>query len=395
MNKKVNFLDLGLQPLANNYLKKNQLNKKEKKYRLKIGLDLKTKLVSINKPIASEIMFNSNYPYRSSMSKTMIKSFKDLSKLIKKKYKPKKILEIGSNDGSFIKNFSKKNTIGVEPCSNVEKITKNKGFNTYAKYWNTSTAKKILGKNGKVDLIYSANTISHIENLDEVFKSINIILNKNGIIIIEDPSLLECLKKNTYDQFYNEHIYVFSLIGIESILKRYDLEIFNVQNLKIHGGSNRYFIKRKINKIPINSSVKINRKKEINYGIKNISTYFKFAKRVKSSKKKLRKIFLKLRYKKKDIIGYGVTAKSTTILNYCDIGKKFISYFVDTTKDIQNKFTPGMKIPIYRYPGYIEKNIDYVFLGAWNFKEEIFKKEKKFIKNGGKFIIHTPIPKII
>ena len=395
MNKKVNFLDLGLQPLANNYLKKNQLNKKEKKYRLKIGLDLKTKLVSINKPIASEIMFNSNYPYRSSMSKTMIKSFKDLSKLIKKKYKPKKILEIGSNDGSFIKNFSKKNTIGVEPCSNVEKITKNKGFNTYAKYWNTSTAKKILGKNGKVDLIYSANTISHIENLDEVFKSINIILNKNGIIIIEDPSLLECLKKNTYDQFYNEHIYVFSLIGIESILKRYDLEIFNVQNLKIHGGSNRYFIKRKINKIPINSSVKINRKKEINYGIKNISTYFKFAKRVKSSKKKLRKIFLKLRHKKKDIIGYGVTAKSTTILNYCDIGKKFISYFVDTTKDKQNKFTPGMKIPIYRYPGFIKKNIDYIFLGAWNFKEEIFKKEKKFIKNGGKFIIHTPIPKII
>ena len=395
MSKKVNFLDLGLQPLANNYLKKNQLNKKENKYRLKIGLDLKTKLVSINKPIASEIMFNSNYPYRSSMSKTMIKSFKDLSKLIKKKFKPKKILEIGSNDGSFIKNFSKKITIGVEPCSNVEKITKNKGFNTYAKYWNISTAKKILSKNGKVDLIYSANTISHIENLDEVFKSINIILNKNGIIIIEDPSLLECLKKNTYDQFYNEHIYVFSLIGIESILKKYDLEIFNVQNLKIHGGSNRYFIKRKTNKIPINLSVITNRKKEINYGIKSISTYIKFAKRVKSSKKKLRKIFLKLRYKKKNIIGYGVTAKSTTILNYCDIGKKFISYFVDTTKDKQNKYTPGMKIPIYKYPGFIEKNIDYIFLGAWNFKEEIFKKEKKYIKNGGKFIIHTPMPKII
>ena len=395
MSKKVNFLDLGLQPLANNYIKKNQLNNKEKKYRLKIGLDLKTKLVSINKPIASEIMFNNNYPYRSSMSKTMIKSFKDLSKLIKKKFKPKKILEIGSNDGSFIKNFSKKKTIGVEPCSNVEKITKNKGFNTYAKYWNTSTAKKILSKNGKVDLIYSANTISHIENLDEVFRSINIVLNKNGIIIIEDPSLLECLKKNTYDQFYNEHIYVFSLIGIESILKKYDLEIFNVQNLKIHGGSNRYFIKRKTNKIPINLSVITNRKKEINYGIKSISTYIKFAKRVKSSKKKLRKIFLKLRYKKKNIIGYGVTAKSTTILNYCDIGKKFISYFVDTTKDKQNKYTPGMKIPIYKYPGFIEKNIDYIFLGAWNFKEEIFKKEKKYIKNGGKFIIHTPMPKII
>ena len=395
MNKKVNFLDLGLQPLANNYLKKSQLNNKEKKYRLKIGLDLRTKLVSINKPIASEIMFNSNYPYRSSMSKTMIKSFNDLSKLIKKKFKPKKILEIGSNDGSFIKNFSKKKAIGIEPCSNVERITKNKGFNTYANYWNTTTAKKILKKDGKVDLIYSANTISHIENLDEVFEAIGIILNKNGIIIIEDPSLLECLKKNTYDQFYNEHIYVFSLVGIESILRKYNLEIFNVQNLKIHGGSNRYFIKRKNNKIKVNLSVKINRKKEINYGIKKISTYVKFANRVKSSKKKLKKIFLQLRNKKKDIIGYGVTAKSTTILNYCDIDKKFISYFVDTTKDKQNKYTPGTKIPIYKYPGFIEKKIDYIFLGAWNFKEEIFEKEKKFIKNGGKFIIHTPIPRII
>ena len=120
MNKYINFLDLGLQPLANS----NNLKKKEKKYRLKVGINLKTKLVSINKPISSKIMFNNKYPYRSSMSKTMIKSFLDLSKFINKKFNPNKILEIGSNDGSFIKNFSKKKVIGIEPCSNVEKITK-------------------------------------------------------------------------------------------------------------------------------------------------------------------------------------------------------------------------------------------------------------------------------
>ena len=108
MKNNINFLDLGLQPLANNYLYKKDLKKKEKKYRLKVGINLKTKLVSINKPISSKIMFNNKYPYRSSMSKTMIKSFTDLSKLINKKFSSKKILEIGSNDGSFIKNFSKK-----------------------------------------------------------------------------------------------------------------------------------------------------------------------------------------------------------------------------------------------------------------------------------------------
>jgi methylation protein EvaC len=395
LRKYINFLDLGLQPLANNYLNKKDLKKKEKKYRLKVGINIKTKLVSINKPLSSKIMFNNKYPYRSSMSKTMIKSFVDLSKLINKKFNPKKILEIGSNDGSFIKNFQKEKVIGIEPCSNVEKITKKMGFNTYANYWNLRTAKKILKINGKVDLIYSANTISHIKNLNEVFESINIVLNDDGILIIEDPSLLECIKKNTYDQFYNEHIYVFSLIGIESILKKHNLEIFHVQNLKIHGGSNRYFIKKIFNRRKINTSVKVNKNKEINYGLKKLSTYKQFAKRVISSKKTLRDIFNQIYAKNKKIIGYGVTAKSTTILNYCKINKNLIEYFLDTTKDKQNKYTPGTKIPIYKYSGFIEDNIEFAFLGAWNFKDEIFKKEKKFIERGGKFIIHTPIPKII
>ena len=395
MKNKINFLDLGFQPLANNYLRKNELNKKEKKYRLKIGININTKLVSINNPISSKMMFNDKYPYRSSMSKTMLKSFKNLAITINKNFKPKKILEIGSNDGSFIKNFSKKKVIGIEPCSNIEKITKKKGFNTYPLYWNLKTAKKLLKKEGKVDLIYSANTISHIEDLDQVFKSINILLNDNGTLIVEDPSLLECLKKNTYDQFYNEHIYVFSLLGIENILKKHNFEIFHVQNLEIHGGSNRYFIKKKINKGQIFSSVNKQRKKELNYGIQKIMTYKKFAKRVKLSKEKLKRIFLKITSKEKKIIGYGVTAKSTTILNYCKIGKRLISYFIDTTKDKQNKYTPGTKIPILKYLGFIEKDVDFVFLGAWNFQKEIFNKEKKFIKRGGKFIIHTPKPKIL
>jgi len=395
MSEYINFLDLGNQPLANNYLKKNQLLKKEKKYRLKVGINNVNKLVSIEKPLSSRIMFNQNYPYRSSMSKTMIKSFKDLSNFIKKKFKPKKILEIGSNDGSFLKNFSKKKSIGIEPCSNVEKITKSKGYNTHSEYWNKITAKEILKKNGKVDLIYSANTISHIQNLNEVFQSINIVLKDNGILILEDPSLLECLKRNTYDQFYNEHIYVFSLIAIENVLHEHNLEVFHIQNLKIHGGSNRYFIKKKNNKIKINSSVKINRDKEIKYGLNNLKTYRSFAKRVQKSKKTLKKIFIKIKNKDKVIVGYGVTAKSTTILNYCKIGKKYISYFIDTTLDKQNKYTPGTKIPIYKYVGLDRKKVDYIFLGAWNFKDEIFKKEKKFIINGGKIITHTPVPRII
>jgi len=220
----------------------------------------------------------------------MKNSFKILSNNIKKKFKPKKILEIGSNDGSFLKNFNKKISVGIEPCKNVEKITKKQKFNTIPEYWDIKLAKKIQKKYDSFDLIYSANTITHIKNLDEVFKAINLVLSKNGVLIIEDPSLLECLKRNTYDQFYNEHIYVFSTIALKNILKKFNLEIFKIENLSTHGGSNRYYIKKKHSKHKINISTKKQKKIEIKNGLHKLSTYKKFRDRVMSSKAKLIKL---------------------------------------------------------------------------------------------------------
>jgi SAM-dependent methyltransferase len=392
------FLDLGLQPLANKYLTKNDLKnkKKEQFYHLEVGFDNKTKLVSILNKVPSQKMFDNSYPYRSSMSKTMTDSFKKLSKKIIKNYKPKLILEIGSNDGSLIKNFNKKNVICVEPCKNLAIITKNKGFKTYDDYWDIKLAKKIKSKYQKVDLIYSANTLSHIANLDSVFKSISYILSEDGILIIEDPSLLECLKRVAYDQFYNEHIYVFSLLGIKNIIKKYNFEVFKVEKLKTHGGSIRYFIKKKSNfKIKTHISVKNHLKDELRYKMNKFSTYIKFRNKVKKSKSKLIDIFRKIKKKDKKIIGYGSTAKSVTILNYCKIKSETLDYFVDTTPNKTKKYMPGTHIYIDKYQKNLLNNVDYIFLGAWNFKEEIFKKEKKFIKRGGKFITHIPIPKII
>ena len=393
-NKIIEFLDLGNQPLANSYIKKKDLAKKERKYRLIVCFNKINKLVSIKKTFSSKDMFNNEYPYRSSTSQTMSLHLKRLAQKIKR-IKPNKILEIGSNDGCFIKNFDRKKTIGVEPCSNVEKITKKQKYNTYPEFWSPKLAKKILKEHNKVNLIFSSNTISHIKNLDEVFKGINIVLDEKGMFILEDPSLLECLKKNTYDQFYNEHIYVFSYLSLQNALKKHNLEIFKIEKLKIHGGSNRYYIKKKTNKIKFHISVSHHKFKEIKYGLESLKTYIKFAKRIENSKKKLFSIFTKCKKNNKKIIGYGATAKSVTILNYCNINNSMINYFVDTTPDKQNKYTPGTKILIKKYSNLINDNVDYAFLGAWNFKKEIFTKEKKYIKKGGKFIIHTPYPRII
>lgn len=388
------FLDLGKQPLANNYL--NFYKKKQTKYNLKLFYNTKTKMVSISKRIPSEQMFTNNYPYRSSMSQTMRNSFYKLSLEIKKKFKVNNILEIGSNDGALIQNFHRKNVIGVEPCNNLAKITSRKGYLTYNKYWNYILAKKIKKKHGKIDLVYSANTLTHISNLNNVFKSISYLLRKDGIIIIEDPSLLECIKKNSYDQFYNEHIYLFSAISVKKLLNKFDLEIFDIKKLLTHGGSLRYYIKRKINKnFKKSSNVDKQIQEEIKFGLHKFRTYEKFSKNVKKSKKNLLKILDKINKDNKKIIGYGATAKAVTVLNYCNIDNKLISNFTDMTPEKINNYMPGRNIKILKYKKDILKSYDYVFLGAWNFKDEIFKKERVFIKKGGKFITHVPTPRVI
>ena len=173
--------------------------------------NLKNKLVSILNIISAKKMFNDKYPYRSSMSKTMLHAFKKIARRIKKTFNPNFVIEIGSNDGSFIKNFNKKKVIGIEPCSNMAKITNAMGYKTYPNFWNIKLAKKIKLKVKNIDLIYAANTVSHIRDLNSVFNSISHVLSDNGVLIIEDPSLLECFKKVSYDQFYNEHIYILSL----------------------------------------------------------------------------------------------------------------------------------------------------------------------------------------
>ena len=389
------FLDLGYQPLANSYILKDKLNHKENKFKLEVGFDKKNYLVSILKTVSKEKMFNKDYPYKSSESNTMRKSFKDFANKIKKKFKPKFIIEIGSNDGAFINNFNRNNVVGVEPCKNLAQITKKKNYTTYSEYWSQNLSKKIT-KNKKADLVYSANTLSHIENFNEIFKAINNALSKKGILILEDPSLLKCLQNVAYDQFYCEHIYVFSTLALREILKKFKLEIFDIENTKTHGGSNRYYIKKINNNFyKIKDAVKHEIKKELRFGLDKFSTYKKFEKKVKLSKQKLIKIFKDLNKKKLRIIGYGATAKSCTVLNYCGIGNKYIEYFFDTTSYKINKYLPGSKILIKKYKKLDLSEVDVAYLGAWNFKEEIFKKEKSFIKKGGRFITHIPYPKII
>ena len=390
MKKK--FLNLGKQPLANSFL--TRLKKNEFFYNLSVSFDTKNFLVSVTNPVNPKKQYTNKYAHRASESKTMREAFKNTAKKLTKKLSPKLIMEIGSNDGVFIKNFPRKKVIAVEPCKNLANITK-KNFKTYPNFWNKSLAGKIFNKNKKADLIFSANTISHIPNIKETLEAIESSLSDRGVLVIEDPSLKSVIKTNSYDQFYDEHVYVFSALAIFEITKKYKLKLFDAEELENHGGSLRYYISKENSKyVKTNRLNKIMNNEKKN-GLNKYKTFLNFAKRVKKSKKDLIKLLSSLKKKNKKIISYGATYKSTTVFNYCNIGTKYFDYVTDTTLNKQGKFTPGKHIPIISPEEGFDNSVDFAFLGAWNFKKEIIKKEKKFINKGGRFITHVPSVKIL
>ncbi len=393
MKKK--FLNLGKQPLANSFLSSNskKILNKEFFYNLTVSFDTLDYLVSITNPVNPKYQYTDKYAHRASESFTMRNAFAKIAKDIKKKFNPNVIMEIGSNDGVFIKNFERKKVIAVEPCKNLANLTKKK-YKTFPDFWNKNLAKKIFTKSKKADVIFSANTISHIPDLKETFDAIDFSLSKNGILIIEDPSLLSVIKNNSYDQFYDEHVYVFSSIAISNIVKNSNLRLFHAEKIETHGGSMRYYICKNEAKFKKTKTLSATIKQEKNAKLHKFSTYLLFSKKVKASKKKLIKIVKNLKSKNKKIISYGATYKSSTIFNYCKIGKNLINYVTDTTINKQGKYTPGQHIPIISPEKGMNHTVDYAFLGAWNFKKEILKKEKAFIKRGGKFITHVPVAKI-
>ena len=386
------FLNLGRQPLANSFLKNIKKNtlRNEFFYNLKICFNTKNYLVSVAKPVNPKKQYTDKYAHRASESNTMRSAFKNVAKKLFKRFRPKKIMEIGSNDGVFLRNFNKKSVIAVEPCKNLARLTK-KLFKTYDEFWNLKLAKKLIKqKKGEIDLIFSANTISHIPNLKETFRGIYNILSKNGVLVIEDPSLLKVLQNNSYDQFYDEHVYVFSSISINNVIQEFGLRLFDVEHLSTHGGSNRYYICKKNGKYKKSLRLKNAIKNEISYKLHKIESYLKFSKRINLSRKNLFNLMKRLKKKNKKIISYGATYKSTTVFNYCNINSKIIDYVTDTTSNKQGKYTPGTHIKIISPEHGMNNTVDYAFLGAWNFKKEIFKKEKNFLKRGGKFITHVP-----
>ena len=377
------FMSFGKMPMANAFLNKDQF-KNEFFYNLEVGFSPKYYLFQINDYPVSKKIFNDDYPFYTGKSNYMIKHFKDFSDWIKKNYlqSTSKIIEIGTNDGTFLKNFSKKNIshCGFEPSKKIAQIARKKGLNVISNFFNKKNANKLNKFKKKTDVVFAANVICHIPDLNDLIQGIDIVLSKKGVFIFEEPYLGSMFKKVSFDQIYDAHIYMFSLLSIREIFKKYDFDLIDAYPQTTHGGSMRYVIARK-NERTISDRVNKIINNEIISNMNSLKACKTFKEKCEISKNRFKKKLLTYKNQGKRICGYAASAKSTTLLNYSQINKNIIEFIVDSTNEKIGKFSPGMHIPVVS-PNYFRKNLcDVMVLLSWNHKKEILIKEKKFIKN--------------
>tara|TARA_B100000780_G_scaffold278780_1_gene253634 strand:+ start:1089 stop:2285 length:1197 start_codon:yes stop_codon:yes gene_type:complete len=386
------FMSFGKMPIANGFLKKKNF-KKEFFFEMEVGFSKDISLFQLNEHPKPTLMFNKNYPFFTGSSKGMIEHFKEYADWIKKNYfkKVKNLIEIGSNDGTFLKNFSSKkvNNIGIEPSKNVANVAKKNGIKTINSFFNYRNVSKLKNLQNNTDIICAANAICHVPKLKDLIKGVDFLLSQNGLFIFEEPYLGSMYKKVSYDQIYDEHIFMFSVSSIKKIFKLFNFDLIDVLPQTTHGGSMRYVVARK-NSRKIKKNVQKYLEYEKKHNIDSKKGCLKFKKKCELSRKKLKNKINNIIKNKKNIAGYAATSKSTTILNYCNIDHRHIDFISDTTTEKVGKFAPGTHIPIVSMKHFRKKIPDYTFLFAWNHKNEIFKKEKKFLKRT-KWIAHIKI----
>lgn len=399
-NKKMHkVLSLGKLPLANSFLKHNQLKNKEDFFPLDLNLCKKCGLVQLADIVDPNLMFK-NYLYVSSTSKSFIEHFEKFANDIYERFDLNNndlVIDVGSNDGILLKPFKKLGvkTLGVDPAKNVAEIAREAGIETIVDFFNEKVAHRILLEYAKAKIITAANVFAHTNNWDEFIKSAKILLSEDGVLIIEAPYLLDFIKKNLFDTVYHEHLSYIAVRPLLKFFKKHKMIIFDVQKVSSHGGSIRVFIKNSKGPYKLERRVYDFVKNEKSNCLALAATYKKFSKKIENNKQKLIKLLKTLKKNGRTIIGFGAPAKGNTLLNYFGIGPELIDYIVDDSKLKQGLYTPGTHIRI-NSPNKLKKDdADYVLILAWNFADKIIENHSYLKKKGVKFIKPVPVPRIV
>ena len=385
-------LSFGKMPIANGFLREDQFAD-EFFHNLGISFCPECSLVQLAEPLDPAMQYHENYAYFASTSARAVEHFSQaasqISALISDQPDPF-VVEIGSNDGIMLRNFAKDGVrhLGVEPSENVAKEAIRNGISTKCDFFGQATATEILQEHGAADAIFGANVITHIPDIHSLLASVHLLLKDEGVFIIEDPYLGDIIEKTAYDQFYDEHVFYFCLTSLQSLLDQHGMTIVDAEPQLVHGGSMRYFAVKKAR--PSSSRLAKLQAREDTLGLGQASTFRALSDKIIASKTELVDLLSGLKRDGKRVVGYGATAKSTIVTNFCGVGPELLEFISDTTPTKQGKFSPGAHIPVQPYEEFQRDYPQYAVLFAWNHGEEILAKEQDFLRRGGRFITFVP-----
>jgi C-methyltransferase C-terminal domain/Putative zinc binding domain/Methyltransferase domain len=388
-------VDLGMSPLCESYLSGNQLDQREAFYPLHVRVCGKCFLAQLEAYVSPEEIF-SDYAYFSSYSDSWLAHAKKYADQMTERFQlnaESLVVELASNDGYLLQYFVGKAipVLGIEPAANIAPFAEQKGVPTLVKFFGVNTAKELVAQGRRADLVLGNNVLAQVPDLNDFVGGMKILLKDRGVVTIEFPHLMRLMEENQFDTIYHEHFCYFSFISVEKIFAAHGLTLFDVEELKSHGGSLRIYGRHVEDATkPVTARVNELRARELAAGFDKLSTYSSFAEQVKETKRKLLAFLIDAKRAGKQVVGYGAPGKGNTLLNYCGIREDFLDYTVDRSPHKQGKYLPGTHIPIHAPERIKETRPDYVLILPWNLKDEIMKQHAYIREWGGKFV--TPIP---
>ena len=386
--------DFGRQPVSQAFRSPSQTDD-EYFYRLTIGVCAVCAMVQHVEQVPPAMMFHADYPFRSGTSAAMTRHFeRTAEQLIADERLTREgalAVEIGCNDGTMLAAFRRAGVrhLGIDPSRAAADIARDAGSPVLVEFFSEATASEIRTAEGPADVIFSANTISHIADVCDVFRGVATLLAPDGVFVFEDRYVGDIVRQTSFDQIYDEHCFLFGVRSVAELAARCGLELVDAVRIPVHGGSIRYTAARPGART-VSPRVTRLAEDEREQGLHDPERLREFERRVTATRDELVGLLTELRAQGARVVGYGATAKSATVTNFCGIGPDLVEFVCDSTPEKQGLLTPGVHLPVRPSSAFRDPYPDYALLFAWNHAEEILAKERSFGEQGGRWILYVP-----
>ena len=393
------FVDLGMSPLCESYLPAEALNQVERSYPLHAYVCERCFLVQVEQYVSPEAIFT-EYAYFSSFSDSWLAHAKAYVDMIASRLGlsgTSRVIELGSNDGYLLQYFVAKGmpVLGVEPARNVAEAAVARGVPTHVAMFGRQTARELQAQGLQADLLIGNNVLAQVPDVNDFVAGMKLLLKPGGVITMEFPHLMRLMQENQFDTIYHEHFSYFSFLTAERIFAAHGLRLFDVQELRTHGGSLRIYAGHaEESGTPESEEVRRLRAREASAGLNRLETYAAFTEQVHETKRRLLEFLINVKRAGKHIAGYGAPGKGNTLLNYCGIRTDFLDYTVDRNPYKHGRFLPGTHIPIHAPEKIRQTRPDYVLILPWNLKDEIMEQVSYIREWAGQFVVPIPDVKV-